>query len=243
MVRPQRPRRLRPPVVDEEPGLSARPLRRAPGDRHLQHVVGGDALQRALPRARRAREGRRARGRRLPARVPGDEPRRDGDAADDDAVPQPGGDGRRGVDPRQSLRRRRADDGLRQDHAGAADGRRVLRPADDRAVRRADAERQVPRRGHRLGHARLEVHRDAQDRRDEDVRHARGRGLHVALGRSLHDDGHRVDDGVDGRGAGHGRCRPTRRSRPSTRGARCSRAWPAAASSRWSTRTCGCRRS
>ena len=27
--------------------------------------------------------------------------------------------------------------------------------------------------------------------------------LHVALGRPLHDDGHRVDDGVDGRGAGH----------------------------------------
>ena len=59
------------------------------------------------------------------------------------------------------VRRRRADDGLRQDHAGAADGRGVLRPADDRAVRRADAERQVPRRGHRLGHARLEVHRGA----------------------------------------------------------------------------------
>ena len=33
--------------------------------------------------------------------------------------------------------------------------------------RRADAQRQVPRRGHRLGHARVEIHRDAQDRRDE----------------------------------------------------------------------------
>ena len=28
--------------------------------------------------------------------------------------------------------------------------------------------------------------------------------VHVALGRPLHDDGHGVDDGVDGRGAGHG---------------------------------------
>ena len=112
-------------------------------------------------------KARRPRGRRLPDRVPGDEPRRDADAPDDDAVPQPGGDGRRGVDPRQSVRRRRAADGLRQDDAGAADGRRVLRPADDRRLRRADAERQVPRRGHRLRHARLEVHRDAEDRRDE----------------------------------------------------------------------------
>ena len=119
-----------------------------------------------------ARARRRARRRRLPDRVPGDEPRRDADAPDDDAVPQPGGDGRRGVDPRQSVRRRRAADGLRQDHAGAADGRGVVRPADDRRLRRADAERQVPRRGHRLRHARVEVHRDAEDRRDEARRHA-----------------------------------------------------------------------
>ena len=36
------------------------------------------------------------------------------------------------------------------------------------------------------------------------LRHGRGRVVHVALGRPLHDDGHRVDDGVDGRGAGDG---------------------------------------
>ena len=34
-----------------------------------------------------------------------------------------------------------------------------------------------------------------------------------------------------------------RDSRPSTRAAACWRAWPAAGSSRWCTRTCGCRRS
>ena len=47
-------------------------------------------------------------------------------APDRDAVPQPRQHGRRGVDPRQSDRRRRAADGLRQDHAGAADGRGEL---------------------------------------------------------------------------------------------------------------------
>jgi dihydroxy-acid dehydratase len=57
------------------------------------------------------------------------------------------------VDPRESVRRRRADDGLRQDDAGAPDGRRVvdLRRSASRA---ADAQRQVPRRGRRLRHAR-----------------------------------------------------------------------------------------
>ena len=63
--------------------------------------------------------------------------------------------GRRGVDPRQPDRRRGAAGGLRQDHAGAADGRGQLRPADHRRLRRADAQRQVPRQGHRLGHRRV----------------------------------------------------------------------------------------
>ena len=65
VVRQPRPRRDRPPLVDEEPGHSARPVRRPAGDRHLQHVVAGDAVQRALPRARAARARRRARRRRL----------------------------------------------------------------------------------------------------------------------------------------------------------------------------------
>ena len=81
VVRQPRPRRARPPVVDEEPGHPARPVRRPAGDRHLQHVVAGHAVQRALPRARAARARRRPRRGRLPDRVPGDEPRRDADAA------------------------------------------------------------------------------------------------------------------------------------------------------------------
>ena len=65
------------------------------------------------------------------------------------------------------------------------------------------------------------------------VRHDRGRVVHVALGRPLHDDGHRVDDGLDGRGAGHGPADQCRDSRRSIRAATCSRAWRAGASSRW----------
>ena len=42
---------------------------------------------------------------------------------DDHAVPQPDGHGHRGDDPRPSAGRRRAARQLRQDHAGAADGR------------------------------------------------------------------------------------------------------------------------
>ena len=48
--------------------------------------------------------------------------------ADDDALPQPAGDGDRGADPRASGRRRGADGRLRQDHARPAHGR-ALAPA------------------------------------------------------------------------------------------------------------------
>ena len=125
LVRPPRPRRARPSLVDEEPGHPARPVRRPAGDRHLQHVVAKRRPATRTSASSPSTCARRARRGRLPARVSGDEPRRDADAPDDDAVPQPGGDGRRGVDPRQSVRRRRAADGLRQDHARAADGRGV----------------------------------------------------------------------------------------------------------------------
>ena len=62
---------------------------------------------------------------------------------DSHALPQPGEHGRRGIDPRQPDRRRRAALRLRQDHAVARDGGRELRRAGDRRVGRADAERQV----------------------------------------------------------------------------------------------------
>ena len=47
-------------------------LRRPAGHRHLQHLVGADAVQRALPRAGRARQARRLGGGRPAVRVPGD---------------------------------------------------------------------------------------------------------------------------------------------------------------------------
>ena len=159
VVRPPGPRRLHLPQLGQGQGRAARPVRRPAGDRHLQHLQRADAVQLALPHARRAGQDRRLRGRRLSARVPGDVARRDAAPADGDALPQPREHGRRGVDPRQSDRRRRAADGLRQDDAVAGDGRVERRPADDRRLRRADAQRQVARPGARLGHRRLEHER------------------------------------------------------------------------------------
>ena len=43
LVRRQRQERLHAPQLDEEPGHARRCLRRPPGDRHLQHLVGTDA--------------------------------------------------------------------------------------------------------------------------------------------------------------------------------------------------------
>ncbi len=62
------------------------------------------------------------------------------------------------------------------------------------------------------------------------------------LRRTLHDDGHRLDDGVDGGGAGHW---PADQRRHSRRGFAPLRPGPprrAGASSRWCARTCACRR-
>ena len=62
---------------------------------------------------------------------------------------------------------------------GPADGCRVLRRAGDRALGRADAERQVPRQGHRLGHRRLALRRGGQGGRDDACGLHGRRGLHV----------------------------------------------------------------
>ena len=85
--------------------------------------------------------------------------------------------------------------------------------------RRPDAERQVSRRGHRLGHRRLAVQRGREGRHHEPEGVQRGRSLHVALGGPLHGHGHGLDHGVDGRGAGPGAAAERRHSRPSTRAA------------------------
>jgi L-arabonate dehydrase len=61
MVRVRRQERLHVPKLDEEPGHPGPRVRRPADHRHLQHLVGADALQRAFPQDRRAREARRVR--------------------------------------------------------------------------------------------------------------------------------------------------------------------------------------
>ena len=102
---------------------------------------------------------------------------------------------------------------------------------------RSDAARQLARPDARLRQRRLEVLGRAARRHARRMRVARDGRRHRALVRHLHDDGHGVDDGGGGRGAGPdaaGRLvDPGRRLRRT-------RAWPsaaAAASSRWCGRT------
>src|ERR1051326_4977474 len=61
-------------------------------------------------------------------------------------------DGHRGDDPGAADGRSGADRRLRQDAAGADDGRRERRPAGDRAADRPDAGRALQRREARRGH-------------------------------------------------------------------------------------------
>ena len=96
-----------------------------------------------FPRADRGGEARRAGGGRIAARVPDDLARRGVPQPDQPDVPQPDGDGHRGDDPRPADGRGRAGRRLRQDRAGAADGRGLGQPAGDRARRRADDDRRA----------------------------------------------------------------------------------------------------
>ena len=86
-------------------------------------------------------------------------------------VPQPDGDGHRGDDPRPADGRGRAGRRLRQDRAGAADGRDLGQPAGDPARRRADADRalawRAARRLHRLPPLLGQVSAPARSTRDE----------------------------------------------------------------------------
>src|SRR5213594_4347519 len=154
LVRAQRPRRLRPSLVAQGRGIQRRRLRRPPGRGHRQLVVRAHELQRPPAAGRRRRQARRLERGRLPGRVPDHLAGRSSDEAHDDALPQLDGEGRRGMSARLSPRRRRAPVRLRQDDAGDADGRRVRGHLGRHGHRRTDAERQVARRGARLGHRR-----------------------------------------------------------------------------------------
>ena len=101
---------------------------------------------------------------------------------------------------------------------------------------RADAERLVPRRAHRVGHHRLEGARADGQGRDRLRRLPRRGRLLGALDRLLQHHGHGDDDELAGRGAGHAAAGRRRRSRrPTATGARWPSA-PASASSTWCAR-------
>ncbi len=110
------------------------------------------ALQPPSPAAGRARARRHPRRRRHPDRVPGPSHPGDRQAADGGARPQPrlSQPGREPV--RLFLRRRRADHGLRQDHARHDHGRLHGQHSFHRAVGRSDARRPFRRRPGGFGH-------------------------------------------------------------------------------------------
>ena len=178
----------------------------ASGQAHHRHRaigLGLVALQPPSPRARPSRARRHSRGRRHCLRVSGASDPGNRQAPDRRTGPQPVLSRTRG-DPLRLLHRRRgADHRLRQDDARATDGGGDRRHPGDRAIRRADAQRLVPRRTHRLRHHRLEGARAPRGGRDQRRGIHRAGCLLGAVGGPLQYDGHRVDDELARRGAGH----------------------------------------
>ena len=95
----------------------------------------------AFPGDARSGEARRARRGRAAGRISDDFARRGLPQSDQPEIPQPDVDGHRGDDPRAADGCRHPDGRLRQDGAGATDGRGVRRPARDHAGRRPDDDR------------------------------------------------------------------------------------------------------
>ena len=118
-------------------------------------------------------------------------------------VPQPHGHGHRGDDPRPADGLSRADGRLRQDRAGAADGRGQRRQARHPADRRPADDLALQ------GRSRGSLHRlpqvlDAVPRRQaRPCRHRRGGGAARHHGRHLRRHGHGIHHGGHRRGAGH----------------------------------------
>ena len=115
--------------------------------------------------ATRVRDGIREAG-GVAVRVPDPSDPGDVQAADGGARPQPAVPLARRDPLRLPDRRRRADDRLRQDDAGADHGRRDRRYPGDRPVGRADAERLVQRRADGLRDDRVDGARDDGARGD-----------------------------------------------------------------------------
>ena len=222
------------PQLDEEPRRAAGPVRRPPGHRHLQHLSRAHAVQLALPR-RSPSTSRRG-------------------------VLEAGGFplefpvmslGETLLRPTAMLYRNLASMDVEESIRGnPLDGVVLLFGCDKTtpALLMGAASVDLPTIGvsggpmlsgkyrgteHRLGHQRLVDVGGPARRQDHPRRVPRGRVVHAPLARPLHDDGHRLDHGLDGRGARRRACRATPRSRRSTRAATCWRARPAGASSRW----------
>ncbi len=124
-------------------------------------------------------------------------------AADRCARPQSGVSRPRRSAVRLSARRRGADDRLRQDHAGGADGGGDGQPPGHRAVGRADAQRLVEGRTLRFRHRAMEGTAGARRRQDRLPRVHRDGRLVRAVGRSLQHHGHRLHHECARRGARH----------------------------------------
>ena len=203
MVRAQGQARLPAPLLAAGRRLSGERLFRQAGDRDLQFLVRADELQRALAPGRRSSQARGLVGGRVSAGVPDDLARRAVHAAFEHDVSQLDGDGRGGVDPRQSDGRRRPALRLRQDDAGTAHGGGQRGPAVDLRHRGADAQGHLEEQGNRLGHRRLALLGRVAGRTHQRGGLVRDGVLHVAFHRSLHGDGHRLDDDEPDRGPGH----------------------------------------
>ena len=155
----------------------------------------------------------------FPLEFPTMSPRRDPHAADRDALPQPDGHGGRGDDAGQPARRRRAAVGVRQDDPGLLMGAASV---DLPAIMVTGGPMLNGKyRGEDVGSGTHVWKFEAEtERRADDPGGVRPspRAAWPAL-RPLHDDGHRLDDGLPGRGARACSCPARRRGRPPTRAA------------------------
>jgi len=163
-------------------------------------------VPRPLPTARRRGEARRLASGRISGRDAGVDAVRAVPEADDDALSQPAGDGDRGVASFVSGGRSRAVGRLRQDDAGASDGRDQHEPARAVPAGRTYAARRLARPGARFRIRRLEILGGETRRQPVRSRVAGDRKRHRALAGPLHDDGHCLDDDLRRRGARDDAC-------------------------------------
>ena len=181
-------------------GLLRRRARPADHRRH-RHLFGLQPVPRQRAAADRGGEARRDAGGRAADGIPHHLDPRELLGADLDVPAQPDVDRHRGDGARAADGRRGDDRRLRQDAAGAGDGRGLGRQARDRGADRPDGGRPSQGRGARRLHRLPPAVGAAPRRQDGRGRDRGGERAARALGRHLHGDGHREHDGVRDRGA------------------------------------------